>query len=99
MSQWGMAICTPTHIVLYTLYVCLLSYSGSRQEVQVESGLDEDKALEILSLYVNNKVQRLPEQARSIVRECKGTEIHLHTHTFVIESDTHFTGSMSHILQ
>ncbi|XP_046873677.1 apoptotic protease-activating factor 1 isoform X1 [Hypomesus transpacificus] len=51
------------------------SVSGGRHEVQVESGLDEDKALEILSLYVNNKVQRLPEQARSIVRECKGSPL------------------------
>ncbi|XP_062338811.1 apoptotic protease-activating factor 1 isoform X1 [Osmerus eperlanus] len=51
------------------------SVSGARHEVQVESGLDEDKALEILSLYVNNKVQRLPEQSRSIVRECKGSPL------------------------
>jgi len=46
---------------------------GTRFEVPVENGLDEDKALEILSLYVNGKPQKLPEQARSIVSECKGT--------------------------
>ncbi|KAM4615545.1 apoptotic protease-activating factor 1 isoform 1-T2 [Polymixia lowei] len=51
------------------------SVSGGKHEVAVESGLDEDKALEILSLYVNNKVQKLPEQARSIVRECKGSPL------------------------
>ncbi|XP_041717239.1 apoptotic protease-activating factor 1-like isoform X3 [Coregonus clupeaformis] len=53
--------------------------SGSKSEVAVESGLEEDQALEILALYVNGKPQRLPEQARSIVRECKvcGRPFHL----------------------
>lgn len=46
---------------------------GTRFEVPVESGLEEEKALEILALYVNGKPQALPEQARSIVSECKGT--------------------------
>lgn len=46
---------------------------GTSSEVPVESGLDEEKALEILALYVNGKPQKLPEQARSIVSECKGT--------------------------
>ncbi|XP_071373222.1 apoptotic protease-activating factor 1 isoform X1 [Centroberyx affinis] len=51
------------------------SVSGAKYEVAVESGLDEDKALEILSLYVNNKPQKLPDEARSIVRECKGSPL------------------------
>lgn len=46
---------------------------GHRFKVHVESGLDEEKALEILALYVNRNAQSLPEQARSIVKECKGT--------------------------
>ncbi|XP_071188383.1 apoptotic protease-activating factor 1-like isoform X1 [Salvelinus alpinus] len=49
--------------------------SGSKSEVAVESGLEEGQALEILALYVNGKPQRLPEQARSIVRECKGSPL------------------------
>uniref|UniRef100_A0A671L6Y4 Apoptotic protease-activating factor 1 n=1 Tax=Sinocyclocheilus anshuiensis TaxID=1608454 RepID=A0A671L6Y4_9TELE len=44
-------------------------------EVPVESGLDEEKGLEILALYVNGKPQKLPEQARSIVSECKGSPL------------------------
>ncbi|KAK2892733.1 hypothetical protein Q8A67_012721 [Cirrhinus molitorella] len=51
------------------------SVSGTRFEVPVESGLDEEKALEILALYVNGKPQKLPEQARSIVSECKGSPL------------------------
>ncbi|XP_073694166.1 apoptotic protease-activating factor 1 [Garra rufa] len=51
------------------------SVSGTRFEVPVESGLDEEKALEILALYVNGKLQKLPEQARSIVSECKGSPL------------------------
>ncbi|KAJ8261828.1 hypothetical protein GJAV_G00158890 [Gymnothorax javanicus] len=50
------------------------SVSGQKFEVAVESGLEEDKALEILALFVNSK-QRLPEQARSIVKECKGSPL------------------------
>lgn len=45
---------------------------GNKYEVEVESGLDENKGLEILALYTDNRLQGLPEEARSIVRECKG---------------------------
>ncbi|XP_056132484.1 apoptotic protease-activating factor 1 [Lampris incognitus] len=51
------------------------SVSGGKYEVAVESGLDEDKALEILALYTNSKPLNLPEQARSIIRECKGSPL------------------------
>uniref|UniRef100_A0A671L410 CARD domain-containing protein n=1 Tax=Sinocyclocheilus anshuiensis TaxID=1608454 RepID=A0A671L410_9TELE len=51
------------------------SVSGEYFEVPVESGLDEEKGLEILALYVNGKPQKLPEQARSIVSECKGSPL------------------------
>uniref|UniRef100_A0A673IS22 Apoptotic protease-activating factor 1 n=1 Tax=Sinocyclocheilus rhinocerous TaxID=307959 RepID=A0A673IS22_9TELE len=51
------------------------SVSGEKFEVPVESGLDEEKALEILALYVNGKPQKLPEEARSIVSECKGSPL------------------------
>ncbi|XP_043092997.1 apoptotic protease-activating factor 1 isoform X1 [Puntigrus tetrazona] len=51
------------------------SVSGSSFEVPVENGLDEEKALEILALYVNGKPKKLPEQACSIVRECKGSPL------------------------
>lgn len=46
--------------------------AGAKYEVEVESGLDEKKGLEILALYTDNKPHGLPEEARSIVRECKG---------------------------
>ncbi|XP_051974961.1 apoptotic protease-activating factor 1 isoform X1 [Xyrauchen texanus] len=51
------------------------SVSGKRFEVPVENGLDEEKALEVLALYVNGKPQKLPVQARSIVSECKGSPL------------------------
>ncbi|XP_045927934.1 apoptotic protease-activating factor 1 isoform X2 [Micropterus dolomieu] len=51
------------------------SVSGAKHEVEVESGLDEKKGLEILALYTNTKLQGLPEEARSIVRECKGSPL------------------------
>uniref|UniRef100_A0A7N6BWL2 CARD domain-containing protein n=1 Tax=Anabas testudineus TaxID=64144 RepID=A0A7N6BWL2_ANATE len=51
------------------------SVSGAKYEVEVESGLDESKGLEILALYTKAKVQGLPEEARSIVRECKGSPL------------------------
>ncbi|XP_056603976.1 apoptotic protease-activating factor 1 isoform X2 [Triplophysa dalaica] len=51
------------------------SVSGKKFEVPVENGLNEETALEILSLYVNGKAQKLPEQARSIVSECKGSPL------------------------
>uniref|UniRef100_A0A7N8WQF3 Apoptotic peptidase activating factor 1 n=1 Tax=Mastacembelus armatus TaxID=205130 RepID=A0A7N8WQF3_9TELE len=38
-------------------------------------GLDDKKGLEILALYTNTKPQGLPEEARSIVRECKGSPL------------------------
>ncbi|XP_026182914.1 apoptotic protease-activating factor 1 isoform X1 [Mastacembelus armatus] len=51
------------------------SVSGAKHEVEVESGLDDKKGLEILALYTNTKPQGLPEEARSIVRECKGSPL------------------------
>ncbi|XP_031714792.1 apoptotic protease-activating factor 1 [Anarrhichthys ocellatus] len=51
------------------------SVSGARYELEVASGLDEGKGLEILALYTNTKVKGLPEEARSIVRECKGSPL------------------------
>uniref|UniRef100_A0AAX7TA94 CARD domain-containing protein n=1 Tax=Astatotilapia calliptera TaxID=8154 RepID=A0AAX7TA94_ASTCA len=51
------------------------SVSGAKHEVEVESGLDENKALEILALYTRINLQALPEEARSIVRECKGSPL------------------------
>ncbi|KAG8005586.1 Apoptotic protease-activating factor 1 [Nibea albiflora] len=51
------------------------SVSGSKFEVEVESGLDENKGLEILALYTGTKLLALPEEARSIVRECKGSPL------------------------
>ncbi|KAL0963001.1 hypothetical protein UPYG_G00348220 [Umbra pygmaea] len=53
------------------------SVSGDNiHEVAVNSGLEEDQALEILALYVNlKKTQRLPQEARSIVEECKGSPL------------------------
>ncbi|XP_047431560.1 apoptotic protease-activating factor 1 [Mugil cephalus] len=49
--------------------------SGAKHEVEVESGLDDTKGLEILALYTNMKPHGLPEEARSIVRECKGSPL------------------------
>lgn len=59
----------------FILFVCASACLsvGKKFEVPVENGLNEEKALEILALYVNGKPQKLPEQARSIVGECKGT--------------------------
>ncbi|XP_075327788.1 apoptotic protease-activating factor 1 isoform X2 [Odontesthes bonariensis] len=51
------------------------SVSGAKHEVEVESGLDEKKALEILALYTDMKPKGLPEEARSIVKECKGSPL------------------------
>lgn len=51
------------------------SVSGSKYEVEVESGLDEKKGLEILALYTNINPNALPEEACSIVRECKGSPL------------------------
>uniref|UniRef100_A0A672K3P2 Apoptotic protease-activating factor 1 n=1 Tax=Sinocyclocheilus grahami TaxID=75366 RepID=A0A672K3P2_SINGR len=55
--------------------LCFSLFVGTSFEVPVESGLDEEKGLEILALYVNGKPQKLPEQARSIVSECKGSPL------------------------
>lgn len=49
--------------------------SGAKYEVEVESGLDEKKGLEILALYTETKPHGLPEEARCIVRECKGSPL------------------------
>ncbi|XP_056281002.1 apoptotic protease-activating factor 1 [Pseudoliparis swirei] len=51
------------------------SVSGAKYEVEVESGLDENKGMEILALYTKTKLHGLPEEARSIVRECKGSPL------------------------
>lgn len=47
-------------------------FVGAKYEVELESGLDENKGLEILALYTKTNTHALPEEARSIVRECKG---------------------------
>uniref|UniRef100_A0A1A8NRF7 Apoptotic protease-activating factor 1 n=3 Tax=Nothobranchius TaxID=28779 RepID=A0A1A8NRF7_9TELE len=51
------------------------SVSGSKHEVEVESGLDDKKALEILALYTKTELKKLPTEAHSIVRECKGSPL------------------------
>ncbi|XP_061662396.1 apoptotic protease-activating factor 1 [Syngnathoides biaculeatus] len=51
------------------------SVSGAKYEVGVESGLDDHKALEILALYTRKTPEGLPEEGRSIVRECKGSPL------------------------
>lgn len=59
------------HTKVYVLHLCFY-FVGAKYEVEVESGLDEKKGLEILALYTGTKPITLPEEARSIVRECKG---------------------------
>ncbi|MBN3321953.1 APAF factor, partial [Atractosteus spatula] len=49
--------------------------AGQKFEVSVGSGLEEDKALEVLAVFVGRKVAALPEQARQIVQECKGSPL------------------------
>uniref|UniRef100_A0A6I8NPN5 Apoptotic protease-activating factor 1 n=1 Tax=Ornithorhynchus anatinus TaxID=9258 RepID=A0A6I8NPN5_ORNAN len=51
------------------------SVMGQKYVVPVESGLGKEKGLEILSLFVNMKKTDLPEQAHSIVQECKGSPL------------------------
>ncbi|XP_006875998.1 PREDICTED: apoptotic protease-activating factor 1 isoform X4 [Chrysochloris asiatica] len=51
------------------------SVMGSKYVVPVESGLGKEKGLEILSLFVNMKKADLPEEAHSIIRECKGSPL------------------------
>ncbi|KAJ7414121.1 Apoptotic protease-activating factor 1 [Willisornis vidua] len=49
--------------------------AGNKFEVHVENRLAHEKGLEILSLFVNMKISELPEQANSLVRECKGSPL------------------------
>nr|XP_060633244.1 apoptotic protease-activating factor 1 [Anolis sagrei ordinatus]XP_060633245.1 apoptotic protease-activating factor 1 [Anolis sagrei ordinatus]XP_060633246.1 apoptotic protease-activating factor 1 [Anolis sagrei ordinatus] len=51
------------------------SVTGKKYEVPVESGLSHEKALEILSLFVNMEITELPEKADWIVKECKGSPL------------------------
>uniref|UniRef100_A0A8C5XF94 Apoptotic protease-activating factor 1 n=1 Tax=Microcebus murinus TaxID=30608 RepID=A0A8C5XF94_MICMU len=51
------------------------SVMGPKYVVSVESGLGKEKGLEILSLFVNVKKADLPEQAHSIIKECKGSPL------------------------
>ncbi|XP_074258485.1 apoptotic protease-activating factor 1 isoform X3 [Saimiri boliviensis] len=50
------------------------SVMGPKYVVPVESSLGKEKGLEILSLFVNMKKADLPEQAHSIIKECKVVE-------------------------
>lgn len=59
------------HIWMQFNVMCFY-FTGAKHEVEVESGLDESKGLEILALYTKTNLQGLPEEARSIVKECKG---------------------------
>uniref|UniRef100_UPI00398E8893 apoptotic protease-activating factor 1 isoform X2 n=1 Tax=Pristiophorus japonicus TaxID=55135 RepID=UPI00398E8893 len=49
--------------------------TGNNFLVSVQSGLSNDKGLEILARFVNLEVSLLPEQAHSIVQECKGSPL------------------------
>uniref|UniRef100_A0A8C3YKK1 Apoptotic protease-activating factor 1 n=1 Tax=Catagonus wagneri TaxID=51154 RepID=A0A8C3YKK1_9CETA len=51
------------------------SVMGPKYVISVESGLGKEKGLEILSLFVNMKKADLPEQAHSIIKECKGSPL------------------------
>ncbi|XP_008398784.1 apoptotic protease-activating factor 1 isoform X1 [Poecilia reticulata] len=51
------------------------SVSGAKYEVEVESVLDDRKALEILALYTKMNQNALPVEARDIVKECKGSPL------------------------
>ncbi|XP_062059057.1 apoptotic protease-activating factor 1 isoform X1 [Lepus europaeus] len=51
------------------------SVMGPKYVVPVESSLGKEKGLEILSLFVNMKKTDLPEQAHSIIKECKGSPL------------------------
>lgn len=57
---------------MWIICCCVSIILGSKYEVEVASGLDEKKGLEILALYTNINPNALPEEACSIVRECKG---------------------------
>lgn len=56
---------------VYYLLLCF-HVLGAKYEVEVESGLDDRKALEILALYTKMNQNALPVEARDIVKECKG---------------------------
>ncbi|XP_019370564.1 PREDICTED: apoptotic protease-activating factor 1 [Gavialis gangeticus] len=49
--------------------------TGKKYEVHMESGLSNEKGLEILSLFVDMKINDMPAQADKIVRECKGSPL------------------------
>ncbi|XP_075456824.1 apoptotic protease-activating factor 1 isoform X2 [Ascaphus truei] len=49
--------------------------SGNKDFVLVESVLEHEKGLEILSLFLNMKVENLPEEASSIIDESKGSPL------------------------
>uniref|UniRef100_A0A8I4A185 Apoptotic protease-activating factor 1 n=1 Tax=Callithrix jacchus TaxID=9483 RepID=A0A8I4A185_CALJA len=51
------------------------SVMGPKYVIPVESSLGKEKGLEILSLFVNMKKADLPEQAHSIIKECKGSPL------------------------
>ncbi|XP_044136567.1 apoptotic protease-activating factor 1 [Bufo gargarizans] len=49
--------------------------SGMKLFVHVDSELEHQKGLEILSLYVDTKVEKLPEEAHNIIQESKGSPL------------------------
>ncbi|XP_062928578.1 apoptotic protease-activating factor 1 isoform X1 [Mobula hypostoma] len=49
--------------------------SGNQFHISVQSGLSNDKGLEILARFANMKASCLPEEAHSIVQECKGSPL------------------------
>ncbi|XP_005991379.1 apoptotic protease-activating factor 1 isoform X2 [Latimeria chalumnae] len=49
--------------------------TGKKYTVHVNSGLEHEKALEVLALFVNMKVSELPTEAHIIVNECKGSPL------------------------
>ncbi|XP_053572985.1 apoptotic protease-activating factor 1 isoform X2 [Bombina bombina] len=51
------------------------SVSGNKYVVPVDSELEESKGLEILSCFSNTKVEQLPKEAGSIVKESKGSPL------------------------
>lgn len=59
-----------SHTKLLTIFCNFVA--GPKYVVPVESGLGKEKGLEILSLFVNMKKSELPEEAHSIIKECRG---------------------------
>lgn len=51
----------------------LVDFAGPKYVVPVESGLGKAR---VTSLFVNMKKADLPEQAHSIIQECKGIIIY-----------------------